>query len=241
MHNKLSFSRLCFLRDSALFPVILFFFYSSSGAQTNAVVLTGKTLSGVSSAVVSAHPLASAAGARMFSYGGNAFDAAIAAQLALAVVYPRAGNLGGGGFLVARLKDDVSFTIDFRETAPSLAYEGMYLDAHSGTADTAKSLNGPAASGVPGTVAGLKETLRYARLPFDSLIAPALRLAAQGFCISANEAEKLNANRTYFLKNNSEPILFVKTENWKAGDTLRQPELAQTLARIQQDGAKGFY
>ncbi len=196
---------------------------------------------GLEAAVVSAHPLATAAGVYMLSLGGNAFDAAIATQLALAVVYPRAGNLGGGGFLVTRLKEDVAFTIDFRETAPASAHATMYINTLSGKADTAGSLNGPAAAGVPGTVAGLMETFRYAQLPFDTLIAPAIRMALQGFCITKNEAEKLNANRDFFLKNNGETPLFVKAEPWKEGDTLRQPELAQTLLRIRQEGAGGFY
>ncbi|MBK7889214.1 MAG: gamma-glutamyltransferase [Bacteroidetes bacterium] len=219
----------------------LLFLFSSSSAQTNYSYSSKKNLNGLSAAVVAAHPLAADAGTLMFSYGGNAFDAAVATQLALAVVYPRAGNLGGGGFLVALMKDDVAFTIDFRETAPSNVHANTYVDTLTGQADTGRSLNGPSSSGVPGTVAGLMETNRYARLPFDSLIAPAIRLAEQGFCITALEAEKLNSNRAVFLKNNKEKILFVKDVNWKEGDTLRQPVLANTLRRIGKKGLNDFY
>lgn len=221
--------------------LILILLFSQSFAQTNFSYSSKKNVSGLKSVVVAAHPLAADAGTLMFSYGGNAFDAAVATQLALAVVYPRAGNLGGGGFLVALMKDDVAFTIDFRETAPSNVNANTYVDTLTGIADTGRSLNGPSSSGVPGTVAGLMETNRYARLPFDSLIAPAIRLAEQGFCITALEAEKLNAHRDYFLKNNKEKILFVKENPWKEGDTLRQPMLANTLRRIGKKGNNDFY
>lgn len=192
-------------------------------------------------AIVCAHPLAANAGELMFLYGGNAFDAAIATQLALAVVYPRAGNLGGGGFLVARLADHSSFTIDFRETAPSAAHRDMYVDPATGKADTSRSLNGPSSCGIPGTVAGLFETYKYAKLPFDSLINPAIRLAENGFRITALEAEKLNANRLLIAANNKTATVFSKSVLWQAGDTLRQPELAETLKRIRNKGRDEFY
>src|SRR5688572_18509367 len=131
-------------------------------------------------AVVSAHPLASQAGLRMLQQGGNAVDAAIATQLALAVVYPAAGNLGGGGFLVAHLKDGKNLAIDYREKAPAAASRDMYLDK-SGNANTTLSQEGHLAAGVPGTVAGIFASLPYAKLTIQQLIAPAITLAEKGF------------------------------------------------------------
>lgn len=215
----------------------LLFITVTALAQTPSVKQAGS----LRHVVVSAHPLASDAGLSVLKQGGNAFDAAIATQLALAVVYPRAGNLGGGGFLVARMKEGTAFSIDFRETAPASAFDSMYINPLTGSADPAKSLNGPGAAGVPGTVAGLFETYRYARLPFDSLILPAIRLARDGFRITAREAEKLNEYRSAFERNNYAPHPFVKKDSWKEGDVLLQPELALTLERIRKEGSDGFY
>lgn len=191
-------------------------------------------------AVSSAHPLASQVGALMMSQGGNAFDAAIATQLALAVVYPAAGNLGGGGFLLARKKDGELIGLDYREAAPASASRDMYLD-ENGNARIALSQNGHLASGIPGTVAGLFATLPYAKLPFARLIQPAIDLAEKGFVITEREANSLNGTRESFLKYNTKPTAFVKSEKWKAGDTLFQKELAATLKRMQKNGAQGFY
>jgi gamma-glutamyltranspeptidase / glutathione hydrolase len=116
-------------------------------------------------AVVSAHPLASKVGIEIMKQGGNAIDAAIATQLALAVVYPNAGNLGGGGFMVARLANGQTVALDYREMAPSAAHRDMYLD-ENGEVMKGKSVNGHLSSGVPGTVAGLFESAQYAKLPF---------------------------------------------------------------------------
>jgi gamma-glutamyltranspeptidase/glutathione hydrolase len=191
--------------------------------------------------VVSAHPLASKAGVLIMQQGGNAVDAAIATQLALAVVYPQAGNLGGGGFMVAKMvKTGDNIAIDYRETAPGKANRDMYLDAN-GEAQTRKSLDGHLAAGVPGTVAGLFTSHKYARLPFAQLIAPAILLAEKGFVITAAEASGLNRQRESFLKLNTLPTAFVKNEPWKKGDTLIQKELAGTLRLIATQGMKGFY
>lgn len=191
-------------------------------------------------AVVSAHPLASKAGVLIMQQGGNAVDAAIATQLALAVVYPQAGNLGGGGFLVARLKNGTNVSIDYRETAPAAAHRDMYLDAN-GVAQTRKSLDGHLAAGVPGTVAGLFASHAHAHLPFAKLLAPAILLAEKGFVITAAEAAGLNRQREDFLRLNTMPTAFVKNESWKKGDTLVQKELAHTLKLIATKGMKGFY
>ena len=191
-------------------------------------------------AIATAHPLASAVGAAVMKEGGNAFDAAIAVQLALAVVYPDAGNLGGGGFLLGRNKDGKNIAIDFREKAPGLSTTDMYLDS-AGNAQSELSENGHLSSGVPGTVAGLFAILPYAKLSFEQLIAPAIELAEQGFVITSEQAEEFNDTKEDFLKYNTTQVPFVKNTNWKPGDTLYQPELAATLKRIQKNGAKGFY
>jgi len=199
-----------------------------------------KTAEGKNGAVSSAHPLASMVGCEILKAGGNAFDAAIATQLALAVVYPGAGNIGGGGFLVAHTKKGKTITIDYREKAPAASSRNMYLD-QNGNPLLEMSQNGHLASGVPGTVAGLFKSHPYGKLSFDKLIQPAIDLAEKGFAISAAEARSLNGSKSAFIKYNTIPPVFVKSTSWKEGDTLIQTELAATLKRIQQEGAKGFY
>jgi gamma-glutamyltranspeptidase/glutathione hydrolase len=191
-------------------------------------------------AVISAHPLASQAGLKILSSGGNAVDAAIATQLALAVVYPGAGNLGGGGFLLATLAGGKSVAIDFREKAPHKATKNMYLDAQ-GNPVVGLSENGHLSSGVPGAVAGIFAALKYARLPFQKLVAPAIALAKYGFVITAEEASNLNATQEEFKKFNTAVPPFVKAGGWRGGDTLYQKDLARTLERIRDFGMKGFY
>ncbi|HVW59738.1 MAG TPA: gamma-glutamyltransferase [Puia sp.] len=191
-------------------------------------------------AVVSAHPLASKAGVAILQKGGNAVDAAIATQLALAVVYPAAGNIGGGGFMVAHLADGRNIALDFREKAPAAATRDMYLDA-AGNARTDLSQNGHLAAGVPGTIAGIFAGLKYARLPFSILVQPAIDLAEKGFVITAGEARSLNAAQSSFKKYNTVQPVFVKEEGWKTGDTLVQKDLARTLRLIRDKGAAGFY
>jgi len=190
--------------------------------------------------VVSAHPLASEVGVAILKKGGNAIDAAIATQLALAVVYPQAGNIGGGGFLIARLKNGRAFSIDFREIAPAASSPDMYLDSTK-TTIPGKSLNGALAAGVPGTIDGIFTAYRYAKLPFATLIQPAIDLASKGFSITKKEAQGLNQAQTAFKRYNKFPVAFQKKKGWKEGDTLRQPELAKTLTYIQDKGRDGFY
>jgi len=191
-------------------------------------------------AVVSAHPLASKAGLLILKKGGNAVDAAIATQLALAVVYPGAGNIGGGGFMVARLHNGKSITLDYREMAPAAAQRDMFLDKN-GNPQMNLSQYGHLASGVPGTVAGLFASHKYGRLPFATLIAPAIELAEKGFVLTEAEARSLNSTREAFIKYNTVQPVFVKNTPWKAGDTLLQTDLANTLKRIRDFGQKGFY
>jgi gamma-glutamyltranspeptidase/glutathione hydrolase len=191
-------------------------------------------------AVTSAHPLASMVGAAMMQDGGNAFDAAIATQLSLAVVFPGAGNIGGGGFMLARKVNGELIGIDYREAAPAKASRDMYLDEQGNPID-GKSTRGSSASGIPGSIAGMISTHAYAKLPFAKLIEPAIEFAEFGYVISEREAKGLNADRANFLKYSSAPSAFTQKEVWKAGDTLIQPELAATLKRIQAKGLAGFY
>ncbi len=191
-------------------------------------------------AVASAHPLASKVGVEIMKKGGNAIDAAIATQLALAVVYPGAGNIGGGGFMVAHLANGGQVALDFRETAPAAAHRNMYLDP-AGNVMENKSLYGHLSSGVPGTVAGLFESMRYAKLPFRQLVQPAILLAEKGFVITESEAASLNEIQHDLIQYNTVQIAFQKKTPWKQGDTLVQKELANTLKRIRDHGTVGFY
>lgn len=218
--------------------------YSQRSATSFAINPYGYTIqkkvTGSNGAVVSAHSLASQTGIAIMKQGGNAIDAAIATQLALAVVYPGAGNIGGGGFTVIRLANGSNITIDYREKAPATASRDMYLDGQ-GNAQTELSQNGHLAAGVPGTIAGLFDCMKYARLPFKKLIQPAIDLAEKGFVISESEANNLNHTRDAFIKYNTVTPVFVKAGGWKAGDTLVQKDLANTLKRIRDKGKAGFY
>jgi len=190
--------------------------------------------------VASAHPIASEIGLVILKKGGNAFDAMIATQLALAVVYPAAGNLGGGGFTVARTSNSELLSLDYREMAPLKGSRNMYIDS-AGNARTDWSQNGHLSVGVPGTVAGIFAEYKYAKLPFKELIQPAIDLAENGFVLTENEARSFNGNKEDFIKYNTKPAPLVKTAEWKVGDTLFQPELAKTLILIRDNGLKGFY
>jgi gamma-glutamyltranspeptidase / glutathione hydrolase len=199
-----------------------------------------KRSTGTKGAVVSAHPLASQVGTAILKKGGNAFDAAIATQLALAVVYPGAGNIGGGGFMVGYTSAGESVTLDYREKAPSAASRDMYLDS-AGNLVPGKSYNGHLSCGVPGTVAGIFETYKYARLPFHDLIQPAIDLARSGFAITAGEARSLNRLKPELRLYNMRTTPFEKEAQWRANDTLIQTDLANTLTLIRDKGPAGFY
>ncbi len=195
-----------------------------------------------SAAIAAEHPLAAKVGLDILEAGGNAVDAAIAAQFALAVVHPRAGNIGGGGFMVIRLANGEVAALDYRETAPAAAHRDMYLDS-LGNVDPEASKVGHLAVGVPGTVAGMEEAFnKYSRLKdWKALLAPAIRLAEEGFRITQSEADRLNRFREAFAKLNADGKPFVKDAEWKVGDLLVQPELAATLRRISEKGRAGFY
>ena len=194
-----------------------------------------------SGAVVSAHPQSSRIGLTILKKGGNAIDAAIATEFALAVCHPEAGNIGGGGFMLIRTSDGKTDVIDYREKAPSGSSRDMYLDK-SGNVIPGSSTDTHLSSGVPGTVDGmLKAHSKYGKLPFKELIQPAIDLAEHGFPVTMRQASDLNSNRKTFIERNSIKTAFVKDSLWREGDTLIQPNLAETLKRIRDYGRDGFY
>lgn len=192
--------------------------------------------------VVSAHPKASEVGIEILKKGGNAVDAAVAVQFALAVVYPNAGNIGGGGFMVYRSSKGEISALDFREKAPANASRDMYLDS-VGNPIVPKSLYGQLASGVPGSVDGMVEAhKKYGKLSWAAVIQPAIDLAQNGFPITKLQASELNNMHRNFMKFNPQGTAFVNLEStWKENDLLVQNELANTLKLIQEKGRAGFY
>jgi gamma-glutamyltranspeptidase/glutathione hydrolase len=193
---------------------------------------------GTKAMVVSGSPIASQVGRDILQQGGNAVDAAVAVGFALAVVHPEAGNLGGGGFMIIRQTDGEARALDYRETAPAAASRDMYRAAEADA-----SLTGHLAVGVPGAVAGLTEAhRRYGRLPLATVIAPAIRLANEGFVVDDYRSSSIGedsarlvlfpASRATFLPNGRPPI---------TGTTFNQPELGATLEAIRDSGAAGFY
>lgn len=191
--------------------------------------------------VVTAYPAASHVGSKILQEGGNAIDAAVAVQFALAVTYPRAGNLGGGGFAVVRMNDGETRTLDFREKASRHAHRDMYLD-HQKNVIPGLSLQGPLASGVPGTVHGMYQLHSWkGRLSWEEVIQPAIDLAENGFKVTAQQAAVFNRYKDDFFSVNGHDIPLMKEGGWKEGDVLLLPDLAATLRRIQKDGSDGFY
>ena len=201
-----------------------------------------KEVQGDSGIVVTAHPLATEVGLEILKKGGNAVDAAVAVQFALAVVYPQAGNIGGGGFMIYRdAKGKKTLALDYREKAAAAATETMYLDS-IGNVLPQKSRYGALACGVPGTVDGMWQAQFYhGRLNWGQVVSPAIELADKGFQITEQEAQNLNAEKFTFARNCSLSPAFVKFEGWKTGEWLIQKDLAQTLRRIAGDGRDGFY
>ena len=221
----------------AAYLVVLLLF-STKGCTTRKHTIHSTYQNGV---VVSAHPEASAVGLHILKQGGNAVDAAVAVQFALAVVYPNAGNLGGGGFMVYRSAAGETTALDFREKAPGAAARDMYLDAE-GNPIRDLSLYGVLAAGVPGAVDGMVQAHgRYGSLPWSSLLEPAIRLAEQGFSLTKMQAWELNRNKSFFEKLNPQGTALIGEGSWQKGDLLIQQELAGTLKRIRDQGRAGFY
>jgi gamma-glutamyltranspeptidase/glutathione hydrolase len=194
-----------------------------------------------SAMVVSAHPLASRAGVAVLKKGGNAVDAAIAVQFALAVVFPAAGNIGGGGFMVTRMRDGSIAALDYREKAPAKATTDMYLDK-DGNVIPHLSTDGHLASGVPGSVDGMAEAhKKFGSLPWKELVQPAIDYALKGFALTEREAKWFNEMKDDLNKYNTVKPEFLLRDTWKAGDSVKFVDLAHTLERIRDQGRAGFY
>ncbi len=201
-----------------------------------------KDISVKNAAVVTAHPVASEIGLAVLREGGNAVDAAIAVQFALAVCYPVAGNIGGGGFMVYRDSLGEVSCLDFREMAPSSAHADMYLD-ENGEAISEMSRRGHLAAGVPGTVDGMWEAFKkYSKLKdWKRLINPSIKIARDGYKITSRQARMFNEEKENFNKYNDHTPALVKESPWKKGELLMQPQLASTLEHIANKGVDGFY
>lgn len=205
------------------------------------VLESKKSATGDKAMVVSAHPAATKVGVDILKKGGNAIDAAVAVQFALAVTYPVAGNIGGGGFMVIRTNDGANYALDYREKAPALATENMYQDS-SGQIIDGLSRAGHLAAGVPGSVAGMFAAHeKLGKLDMKDLIQPSIDLAAKGFALTEQQANGLNRAKARFEKYNTRPTVLVREEEWKAGDLLIQQDLARTLTLIRDLGKAGFY
>jgi gamma-glutamyltranspeptidase/glutathione hydrolase len=191
--------------------------------------------------VVTRERHATAVAVQVLRSGGNAIDAAVAVGFALAVTHPSAGNIGGGGFMLVRLADGRSSFLDFRECAPAAASRDMYLDANGKV--TEESLTGYRASGVPGTVRGLEyASKKWGRKPWAELVRPAADLAASGFEISYGQAQSFRGSATGLGRFPESKRIFLRDGRlYEAGERFVQPELAKTLERIAQSGAKDFY
>ncbi len=193
--------------------------------------------------VVSAHELASRAGVEVMQKGGNAVDAAVATGFALAVVYPVAGNIGGGGFMVIRFADGDATSFDYREKAPAAATRDMFLD-ENGDFVPERSQRGYLASGVPGAVAGmLAAHEKYGRLPLKKVLAPAHKLARKGFPLSRRHANRFNGYRERFNAYPATKKYFTKKDGsrYREGEKFVQKDLSKVIRRIQKDGRRGFY
>ncbi|MCB0688906.1 MAG: gamma-glutamyltransferase [Saprospiraceae bacterium] len=222
------------------FWITILILVSCSTAQMS-VDPSVKGTTGQKAMVVSADPLASEVGSSIMNKGGNAWDAAIGVQFALAVVFPVAGNIGGGGFAVFRESSGEVGSLDFREKAPKRADRDMYLD-DQGNIDGRKSLEGHLAAGVPGSVDGMVQLYdKYGSLPWSDLVQPAVELAREGFILTEEGAANLNRGTKLIREVNKYEVHLLKEVEWKAGDKLVQEDLARTLERIRDDGRDGFY
>ena len=220
----------------SLFPLLLLSLLISYSCNNDSNFYNGM--------VSSAHPIASKIGLDILQKGGNAFDAAVAVHFALSVVYPNAGNIGGGGFLVYRLNDGKIGTLDFREKAPENSFRDMYIDNIEGKlkVDDKRSKMGHLASGVPGSVDGMVKIYeKFSTLEWNELLDPSIKVARDGFEVTEKQAKGLNNVRESLLSANDHEIPFTKEIEWKLGNVLIQENLAQTLEEIKKSKRDGFY
>ncbi|HET8864901.1 MAG TPA: gamma-glutamyltransferase [Gracilimonas sp.] len=220
--------------------ILLLLTFILTSHSLSAQVLTSKSYE--NGMVVSADKYASEIGKDILKQGGNAVDAAVAVQFALAVTLPRAGNIGGGGFMVIHMQNGETAALDFREKAPARATRNMYV--RNGEFDSDLSWEGILAVGVPGTVDGMIKAIeRYGRMPLDMVIQPAIKLAREGYHLSYTQAEDLNNHQDTFKKYQASAKYFTADDNtlFEEGDLFVQTDLANTLERIARFGREGFY
>lgn len=239
--QKVTRSRVALWVVSAmLLPAMLQTGCSSRKSGISTIAETHKKVEAAKGMVVTASEYASQVGLDVLKKGGNAVDATVAVQFALAVVYPNAGNIGGGGFMVYRSAAGETSTLDYREKAAARASRNMYLD-DAGNAIVEKSLYGSLAAGVPGAVVGMVEAhQKYGKLSWAELVEPAVQLARKGFKITARQARELNGLQDRLKQLNPMGTALIK-DNWKEGDLLIQSELAFTMEQIRDKGRAGFY
>lgn len=211
-------------------------------AQTSAKPWPQQAVRGAHGMVATDEALGSQVGVDIMKRGGNAVDAAVGVAFALAVVEPAAGNIGGGGFMLIRLADGKTSFFDYREVAPGKATRDMYIDK-DGSLDEVASVIGYKSVAVPGTVAGLELVLKkYGTMKLADVMAPAIRLAEEGFAISEKLASEFDEHKKDLEQFPASQRIFLNGgKMWKAGETLKQPELATTLRRIAKNGATEFY
>ncbi len=234
------------IKKLIVFKIIVTFVCLAIPQNSQVFAAWREPVRGKNAMVASQHELASKIGAEVMKKGGNAVDAAIAVALALAVVYPEAGNLGGGGFMLIRLKDGTTTAIDYREMAPLKATRDMYIDEKGELIrGEGSSTIGYRASGVPGTPAGMEYAFKKygsGKVKWADLVEPSRKLAQDGYILSHRLANLFkNYEGTLSQYEESKRIFLNNGKFFEEGDLFKQPDLAQTLARIQKDGAKGFY
>lgn len=228
------------MKKLALFSCILIAFISCKTTPEKPLVDESKRgLITDKAMVVSAREEASKIGVEILKKGGNAFDAMVATELALAVAYPYAGNLGGGGFMVYRKENGDIGALDYREKAPLAATKDMYLD-DEGNIIPGKSTLGAMAVGIPGTVAGVFEVHKtMGSLPIETILQPVIDLANKGVIVTEKQEKRIQKYQPYFPKANKDSIIFDK--HWKTNDTIKYPALAETLTRMMKHGRDEFY
>ena len=221
------------MRKLILLPLLLLFIHCKKQQRPPTGLVTEKAM------VVSAREEASKIGTAILKKGGNAFDAMVATEMALAVAYPFAGNLGGGGFMVYRKSNGDVGALDYREKAPLAAHKDMYLDS-LGNVIPGKSTQGATAVGVPGTIAGIFEVHeKYGSLPMEELLAPVIALAEKGVLVTKKQASRMGSYTATILKVNGDDVTFPL--RCEAGDTIKHIALANTLKKIAKNGRDEFY
>ncbi len=221
------------MKNIALLISFFFFFLHPNKIASQNGLVTQKAM------VVSAREEASKIGIEIMKKGGNAFDAMIATELALAVSYPYAGNIGGGGFMVYRKANGETGALDYREKAPLAATANMYLDKN-GNVIPNLSVNGALAIGVPGTIAGIFAVHeKLGKLSMEEIMKPVITLAKKGIVVTEKQEKRLQNYREVIVKVSGEKTLLA--QNYKAGDTIKYPALAETLSKIMKKGASEFY